>query len=269
MSIMSSKTHFAFFEQRLSSRTPFVFVRFSDGEIEVLKNNSLKIGAEGVSWSKGTSQHVYPNFDFKTFEPDLHQMFRQDLMNSATQRAKNYFKGTPARHNRALGDRDWLVSLNGETLENLTFADVFLNSNFLKFRKRIIPLFKNFPEVYVLGNFRMQPELVNSSWKHITIPDDFIADYENVLSSVMDAVCNVKKDSLVLASASSLTNIVGSKIVFSRPDLTYIDIGTSMHDLMGMGGNVREYHSLLLPWTLRSFKSKLGYYLSGSHKIRW
>jgi len=75
--------------------------------------------------------------------------------------------------------------------------------------------------------------------------------------------------SLILASASSLTNIVGHQLHISRPDLTFIDIGTSMHDLVGMQSGIREYHILLTRGTLRNMLRKIRFVSSRSFKLKW
>lgn len=266
---IDSKSEFHRFSGLLEKREPFVFVRFSDGELEILRNHSLIINSEGVSWSKGTSKHRYPDFDFKTFIPEIHQNFRNDLMSSAMKKSEHFYKGIPTRHNGSYVDRDWMIELNQNSTFNLTFSDLFLNSNFIKFRKQIVPKFQLFDYVYVLGNFRMNPGSISKQWKLIEIPDNFILDYDNVRDEVLSQIQNVEEGALILSSASSLSNVIGAEVVDVRPDLTFIDVGTSMHDLMGMTDGIREYHSLLKSWSLKSFRSKLGYFLSRSHRIRW
>jgi hypothetical protein len=80
---------------------------------------------------------------------------------------------------------------------------------------------------------------------------------------------NVPKSSLVLSSASSLSNILGHKLHTLRADLTFIDVGTSLNHLIGLGRSSRAYHTQLEPWTFRTLRPKVLYRLFGGHRIKW
>ena len=96
------------FERRVRERSPFTFVRFSDGEIEILRNRKLLI-AGGVTEFRGKRfSNQFPEFDQKRFDPRRGQDVRGDLLASATFWESGYFKGVPTRHNKALGDREFM-----------------------------------------------------------------------------------------------------------------------------------------------------------------
>lgn len=263
------KKDFDYLLECVNSGVPFTFIRFSDGEIEVLRNRKLFIGDGLVSWSKGEVKFAYPDFDKKDFSPNRDGVFRDALFGSAQHKGTGYIKGIPSSHNKARGDRDYMVQLNGDSMENLTFADLLLNANFRRFRVEFLNALIAKDNVVVLGNYRMQPKMVNQAWSHIAIPDNFIPKYDEVIDEVMQHATTLPVGSLILSSASSLTNIVGHKLSTSRRDITLIDIGTSLHDLMGMEGGIREYHSLILPATPRNLIKRVRYYLNGGHRLKW
>jgi len=157
----------------LINKNPFTFIRFSDGEMEVVRNERLFIGKGRISWSRGEVSYSYPDFDYKDFSPARDQKLRADLLASAEYRSDYYFKGVPTAHNDAIRDRNLMVALNGENTTNLTFADLLINENFLAFRKLLIPLFSNFATVYYFGNHRANPKLINESWKLVPLQDNF------------------------------------------------------------------------------------------------
>jgi len=260
---------YLFLSDLLSKREPFTFIRFSDGEMEIVRNHRLLIGDGHISWSKGEIEFRYPDFDRKEFIPERDSKLREDLLASARFKSEYFFKGIPASHNKAVTDRDLLVELNGNILTNLTFADLFINQNFLKFRRKIIPLFHQFDNVCYLGNFRANPELANPSWKLIPLQDNFFENYENVLENCMSALKSLPKYSLVLASASSLTNILGYQLQGFRRDLTFFDVGTSLHDLVGLQGGIREYHTLIGSNSLKGMYRKLRLVSSPSFRLKW
>lgn len=257
------------FIENLKSRAPFTFVRFSDGEMEVLRRERLVLGPEGVTWSKGKSPFVYPVFDHKDFDPDRDEEFHDALVRSAIKRSPRYFKGIPTRHNRALADRNYMVELNGGDLENLTFSDLLINENFKRFRSEVLDEFMQFETVAVVGNFRMRPTLIDQNWVLIPIQDGLIGHFPTCMLEAVEKIKLLPAGSLVLSSASSLTNILGHELLALRPDLFFIDIGTSLHDLMGMPTGIRSYQVQLLPWKFSNMKERVAYYLGGSHRLRW
>lgn len=257
------------FNSFLASGTPFTFVRFSDGETEILDNHFLELGKSGVTWSKGTSGYRYPDYDLKKFEPDEQQGLRSLLIESAKYKSENYYKGVPSRHNNATSAKEKLVHFNGGSEKNLTFADIFVNSNYSVFLKTTVKTLQSLENVFVVGNFRMRVNLVSERWSLVSIPDNAFSAYEEVVSETLGRLSELPIGSIVLSSASSLSNILGWKLQATRPDVTFIDIGTALHPQMGMGDSVREYHSQMLPWSPKNWRVKLGYLLNGSARLKW
>lgn len=257
------------FNSFLARGAAFTFVRFSDGETEILDNHFLELGKSGVIWSKGKSGYRYPDYDLKRFEPGEHSGLRSMLIESAKYTSDNYFKGIPARHNNANSSKQKLIELNGGSERNLTFADLFVNSNYPHFLRTTVKALQSRENVFVVGNFRMRVELVAEDWRLVSIPDDSFSAYEEVISKTLETLSALPSGSIVLSSASSLSNVIGWKMQAIRPDLTFIDIGTALHPQMGMGDSVREYHSQMLPWSPKNWRSKLGYHLNGSARLKW
>lgn len=259
---LSTLRHFG---HMLREHRPFCFVRFSDGEIEILRNRYLEIAdrrtrLEGQAWS-----NHFPRYNIKEFNPKVYGKLRSDLLESATRRLKNYYKGVPTFHNRAVEDRDFLVRLNGGMSEFVTFADLLINSNYARFRDEIVPLFPDYDELLVIANYRARPVRQLGRARHISIGDNFFANYEDVRREVLAAVLSAAPGALVLSSASSLSNILGYQAYANRPDLTFIDIGTSLNDLLSLDARTRTYHEAYLTrgWTALRIK------MSRQHQIKW
>lgn len=253
----------------VKKQIPFTFVRFSDGEMEVIRNEQFFIGDGKISWRKGSYDYYYPEFDKKEFIPDRDFKFRDDLLVSANYKSSNYIKGIPATHNNAVDDRDLMIRFNDYSVENLTFSDLLINHNFLKFRKNIFPLFFNYQHVFLLGNHRAKPELININWKLVALQDNFFTNYTETLDKSLSTLSKLPFNSLVLSSASSLSNIVGAKLNKIRQDITMIDIGTSLHDLVGMESGIREYHALLLNNSPKNLYKKIRLISQKNHKLKW
>ena len=247
----------------------FCYVRFSDGEMEILRNQELIIGPNYVKSSAGTVNFSYPVYDYKNFSPERDVMFRKRLLESACYAAPGYIKGIPTAGNSAVVDRNLMIEWNNGVPWNLTFADLLINSNFKRFRRNFLPLFKEMRDVYVITNFRakMQSDLEN--WKLIPVPDNFISSYEADIERIKSILKEVPPNSLILSSASSLSNLLGFEIWKIRQDITFIDIGTSLHDVIGLGFGIREYHQLIGKVGLHELLLKLKYKLRKGYKLRW
>lgn len=253
----------------INNQTQFVYIRFSDGEMEIIRNQFFQIDNEIITFRNNKSKHNYPLYDRKRFDPKVDQLLRSDLLSSAIYRAEHYFKGVPSSHNGAISDRNLMMRLNGGFSASLTFSDLFLNGNFNYYRKEIVPLFNKYETVVVIGNFRMKPNLYMKNWRHITIPDNVFDSYSEIKKITLDAVLELPKGSLVLSSASSLSNIVGYELIKYRNDITFIDIGTSMHDLMGLEVGIRGYHIEIEKWKLNNVLKKISYKNTREYKLKW
>jgi len=226
----------------LRTKHPFCFVRFSDGEIEILRNRYLSIRNGLTNFQGIISKNNFPAYDDKEFIPSEHKQIRLDLLKAAEARIDDYYKGVPSTHNNAVADRDLLVELNGGMSETITFADLLMNSNYKRYREEVVPLFTSFQSIYILANYRAKFSGIIRHAIHIKIPDNFFSNYENERSRIISQLHIIPKKAMVLSSASSLSNIVGHQLFKARPDLTFIDIGTSINDILGLDSKTRSYH---------------------------
>lgn len=258
------------FRTYLENQEPFRFVRFSDGEFMVIRNQELEISESKMKTPEGVSTHRLASYDHKRFDPAQHQRLREDLIASLRHRGDWYFVGLPASHNGGQEEnRDLGLTMHGGLDEKVTFADLLINSNYRPFLRTVLPILARNSEVAVVGNFRMQPELLNANWCLIGVPDNFMADYPAVLDAALKKIRQLPRGFLVLSSASSLTNILGMHVDYERPDLTFVDVGTALHPFTGMGASDRDYHALLRPlWGLGGLR-RLRYLAAPHYRIRW
>lgn len=237
-----------FFISRLLLNIPFTFIRFSDGELEILNSHPVEISHKKVSSSFGESNFEYPSYDFKRFDPVRDSSIREQLLASIAHNSPNFFKGVPARSNQskvfdAIGARELCASLSGGS-ENFCFADLFVNSNYMRFRSKFVPAIRSRPNLYLLGNFRMNAKRISEHCQLIPLPDNFFGNLDEVKSSVLAKLNLLPESSLLLSSASSLSNIVGHELSMSRPDLTFLDIGTALHHKCEMPPANRLFQAL-------------------------
>ncbi len=253
------------FGEMLVRRHPFCFVRFSDGELEILRNRYLCI-AEGKTYFRGQLLgNNFPIYDSKEFNPKDHFMLRADLLESALYKVDYFYKGIPTSHNLAVDDRDFMLRLNGGMSEYMTFADLLMNSNYALFREEILPLFYDFNEVIIIANFRARPIGILGNALHVPISDNFFSTYERTRDDVLATILAAPRGALILSSASSLSNIIGYQSFTVRPDLTFLDVGTSLNDLLSLDARTRSYHDAYLSKGWKGLRQKI----SREYRIRW
>lgn len=258
------------FYTMLKKKQPFTFVRFSDGEIEILRNRKLLIDGGITEFRKKVFKNQFPECDKKRFIPHECIDFRQDLLAAAMFQDNYYFKGIPSRHNKAIIDREFMLRLNGGFTPQMTFSDLFINSNYILSRKTVLPTaVSEFSNVFVVANFRSCLQGYLSNAELVSIPDNIFSSYSETYTKTIKVLLKTPNNSLILSSASSLSNILGHQLKIKRPDLTFLDIGTALNDLLGLPLYIRNYHKLLNPQTLSERISAMCYKLRREYRISW
>lgn len=253
----------------LKDETPFTFIRFSDGEMEVLRNRFLEIGMGYTIFQGKRISNNFPEYDRKKYDPSMDIKFRTALENSATKKGMNYFKGIPTLHNNMIEDREYMVALNGGMSEFMTFSDLLINSNYVKFRERFVPFFASAKNLALVANHRAIPTGGLSRAKLISIGDGIFKRYEETLKEVLKKIHCLPLGAIVLSSASSFSNILGMHLYDLRPDITFIDIGTALNDLLSLKSVTRAYHRLCFKKSIYDRLFALRYRLTMEYWIRW
>ena len=254
----------------VKSRKPFTFIRFSDGEVELLRNRKLVIDDGSILFKGKKFTHNFPLYDRKIFDPKADFLIRSLLIESLVHTEESYYKGLVVSSNNQREDRDFLLRMNGGLDFFITFADLFVNSNYEYFRKKLIPCFFNINNLIIVSNFRSSLIPYFSNAKHIPIPDNMFSNFEDILNESLNKLESADEGAIILSSASSLSNILGYLLSKSRPDITFIDVGSAINDYIGLDAVTRAYHttrfySRNISGYLRLFKQKF----SKEHKIKW
>ena len=260
------KTQLEFLGHFLNNDIPFQYVRFSDGEVEILCERLLQI-TESVVEFRGTKvKSVYQAHDAKKFFPDEDVWLKAKLKEAATYITPTYIKGIPTKHNSDF-EKGLLIGFNGGVEYNLSFSDLFMNNNYSTFTEKIKPVLLEKTNLVVanhqakIGSF--------SSASLFPIPNNAFQKAKELTELFEEQLAQVQSNGIIVSSASSLSNIFGALTAEKRPDVTFIDVGTAINGMLGLPYGVRRYqrsYDCKKPWlSLKVLK----YRLSSGYKLKW
>jgi len=210
-------------EERLKEREPFSFSKYADGEYKILRNEPIT------------------NCDNWTFSPQDHKKEQALLLESFVYKHDNYIVGISCPCCQPLDHIQWMR----ETVQtkNVTWANLFVNSNYSFFVNKIIPLFNRWQKnIYLFANedgLRKQMPFKVTEY----FPLNMKAWQEPFLSHWVDLGIKKAKESegcLFLFSGGPLGNILSYELHKANPTNTYIDIGSTISPWV-VGKN-RDYH---------------------------
>lgn len=110
---------------KLKNGEKFSFSKYADGEFEILINRKIT------------------NCDNWTFNPKIDQKYREELLKSFKYNDKGYYIGISCPCCVSTKDVNWMRNTITCDLENLTWANLFVNGNYNFFKDNFIPEFKN------------------------------------------------------------------------------------------------------------------------------
>lgn len=229
---------------KLDKNENFAFTRFSDGEIFILQNKKLEISSNTSKLdNKIISKTNYTKEERKLFDPEIHQFYREKLIQSLKFKKKNYFRGMPC------------LCCNGDIMKNYldqisyiseydTYSNLLINGNYNNFLNLMTNVLRKKKVIIICNKYASIEKLPFKVLKKFEVGYNcFINDYS--LISIIDEyiINNSIKDYIFLFSASSLSNLAIHQLFNKHDYNTYIDIGSALNPYMDMPGwrNTRGY----------------------------
>lgn len=238
---------------KLKNNEHFAFIRFSDGEMFVLQNKKLELSEKGTFINDQLAGPTYTAEDYKLFDPEQHQFLYDKLWKSFQHEQENYFVGISCACCVGMSNFQWMKHTCGlnKSLDDsnyqLTWANLFVNSNYPRFVKEFMPELTR-KKIVLICNERA--DLTKST---LEIVKDFRIG-RNAMVNNFDLHVDISKwieennikDHVFCFSASSLTNITVYELFRKHSNNTFLDIGTTMNPFFGFPLN-RDY--LRAYWT--------------------
>lgn len=211
---------------RLVRREPFAFSKYADGEYKILRNERIT------------------NCDNWTFIPSLHSKEQGLLLDSFQYYHPNYIIGISCpccqpqehvdwmRRNSAPNKIHWESLGTVSPIENLTWANLFVNNNYQFFVNEFIPEFAGFEgKVFLFANANgLGKELPFKVDEYV--PLNIGAFLEPFLSQNITKGHDLAQQgdgNLFLFSAGPLGNILAHQLHMANPNNFYIDVGSTLN----------------------------------------
>jgi hypothetical protein len=205
------------------------FSKFCDGEWAVLCNHKINNKEFWFDPSSGKDQEK-----------------RKALLRAFQYKNPRYFVGITCVKVFGLQTHIAMKNLSGQKQENLTWADIWVNSNYKYYVENMLPLFKERTVVLFcnenaqIENLPFTPYMVfplkHNAWEYNW---NTINDAKIVTSQIKSqGLTNL----LFLFCCGPFGNILCHELTEHEPENTYLDIGSTLNPYLKSAGFERDYY---------------------------
>jgi len=223
--------------EMVKQKENFAFTRFSDGELAIMKNRHVILAEDHFIDGNYKGYGKYTIEEQKEFNPSIHQFCRQALLEAYKHNQDRYYKGICTGSDPHVGSENfrWMIKLHNGDHENLTFANLLINSNYKRFIEELVPIFQDRKIVYVVNQNANVKNLPFDIHKCFLIGSNCMINDFDLADKVSKYLQN-KQDLVVLCSAASLSNFIIHKSYKLNSNNTFLDIGSCLNPLLGLEG---------------------------------
>tara|TARA_Y100000114_G_C11762990_1_gene331014 strand:+ start:6475 stop:7209 length:735 start_codon:yes stop_codon:yes gene_type:complete len=213
------------FYEKIKNKEKFAFSKYADGELHIFANAPVN---NGEFWFNPQSDHFY----------------RQKMIESIKYEDENYYVGISCPC--CIGGsaaHQYMKSLSARREEKLTWANLFVNSNYDFYLKNIVPLYSDY-EVYLVSNDASNLDnLPFNVKKHFMIGKNAWVENYDLIDEISEFIkINDIQNSLFLFCAGPFGNLLSSRLHKANKSNTYLDIGSTLNPLLlGEEGKNRDY----------------------------
>lgn len=200
------------------------FSKFCDGEWAVLSNNAIN------------------NKEF-WFDPNKEndQNKRKALLDAFQYKNERYFVGITCVGVFGIETHRQMVTLSNQNQEHLTWADIWVNSNYKYYLQKIVPLYSKKPIVIFANKNAKIENLPFIPYLHIPV-DHNAWEYNWDIIETSKSISRGLNDVIFLFCCGPFGNILCHKLTESNPNNTYLDIGSTLNPFLKSAGFERDYY---------------------------
>jgi hypothetical protein len=220
-----------FIFNKLKNNEYFAFSKYADGEFRILKNHYIDILAK-------------ENGEFKYDPNDNTDLFYRDqLIKSFQFQHPEYYVGIGCRC--CMGDESfrWMLDNSHQKEMNVTWANIFVNSNYIFYKENIIPFYSQREIVLVCNHKSNLNALPFNVVKDFRVGTNAYKDDFSLVEEILNWIeVGQIENKLFLFCAGPFGNILAHRLFEKNPYNTYMDVGSTLDPLLGLG-NTRCYLS--------------------------
>lgn len=205
--------------KKLSNKDIFSFSKYADGEWAIMNKISLNNGEFKSEYSQ----------DF----------YREKLIESFTYKDENYIVGISCECCQGL-EHDKMKKFSQQSEENLTFANIFVNTNYPLYKSLFIEEYKK-NDIYLICNKNSKIEnLPFKVEKSYLVGFNAWVNNYNIIEDIIEENINGK---LFLFCCGPLGNILAHQLYKANKNNIYLDIGSTLNPWLQSEGFKRDYYS--------------------------
>jgi hypothetical protein len=216
----------------LKNKENFAFSKSADGEMMILMGENIDI------------LHKC-NGEFKFDKNDkTDELYRKKLIESFTYKHKNYFVGIGCPCCIGEKNYNWMKKLANQPPQNITWANIFVNSNYNYYLKNFIPEYENHKIILVCNHKADPSKFFNKNLiKDFRIGTNAWKNDYNIIEEIKEYIhINNIENHLFLFAAGPFGNILVYELFKHYPNNIYLDIGSTLDPFIGLG-KTRKYHA--------------------------
>lgn len=222
-----------FILEKIKNNEKFAFTRTGDGELSIMANIFIDITSKA-------------NGEFR-FDPSdkTDELYRKELIRSYRYEHPDYYVGISCPCCENPQKVKWMRDMVGT--KNVTWANLFVNGNYEYFLQKFIPEFQK-REVFIVCNKKADINLLPFDVKKkFSIGTNAYKNDHGLIEEIGSYIDDHQiKDAIFVLCAGPFGNILAHQLFDSNKKNTYLDCGSTLDPLMGLG-LTRGYHREIYP----------------------
>jgi hypothetical protein len=219
------KADFIKFTEKIKNGENFAYARYADGEVLLMRGNEV-----------GLQTQAFQVDNWKA--PNQLTKVGKELLESLTHTESNYYYAIASD---SLSDHYFLMERLKTKKENLTFANLWINSNYQQMKEFYLNFQK---DSFVICNHKAVKDRFPFKVKELfPFPDNCIEYWENYgddyISQLSEYVSQVENQTFFI-SAGPVSELIVHNLYLVNPNNQYIDVGSSLDEFIH-GRKTRPY----------------------------
>lgn len=201
--------------------------KFCDGELSIIANKEI--------------DNKEFHFDPTNIED---QESRHALIDAFQYKHKQYFVGITCVKVFGISTHRQMKTICGQNEQQLTWADIWVNSNYPYFRNNILPLFNKRNTILFCNEKGKVENLPFKPTKVFKVGNSALKNNVKIVQEAKEYIDNNSvNNSIFLFCCGPLGNVLAHRLTEHNSNNTYLDIGSTLNPFLKSEGFKRDYYT--------------------------